>query len=56
MSTLLIVLIVLLLLGAGVGPWWGGSPTGWHGYGWYPASGVGIVVIILIILALTGRL
>ncbi len=50
MSTILIVLLVLLLVGAL--PTWPYSAN-W-GYG--PTGGVGLVVLILIILLLTGRL
>jgi len=50
MSTLLIVILVLLLLGAL--PTWGYS-SGW-GYG--PSGIVGVIVIILIVMLLTGRL
>jgi len=50
MSTILIVILILLLIGAW--PTWGWS-SGW-GYG--PSGIVGVLVIILIIMALTGRL
>jgi Protein of unknown function (DUF3309) len=50
MSTLLIVVLVLLLLGAL--PTWGYS-SGW-GYG--PSGIVGVLLIILVIMLLTGRL
>jgi hypothetical protein len=50
MSTLLIVILVLLLVGAL--PTWGYS--GNWGYG--PSGLVGVVVIILIVMLLTGRL
>lgn len=50
MSTVLIVLLVLLLIGAL--PTWPYS-TNW-GYG--PTGGVGLILLILLILALTGRL
>jgi len=50
MSTILIVILVLLLLGAL--PTWGYS----SGWGWGPSGIVGVLVIILIIMALTGRL
>jgi len=50
MSTLVIVLIVLLLLG--VIPAWPHSRK-W-GYG--PTGGLGLVLLILLILVLTGRL
>ena len=50
MVTILIVLVVLALLG--VIPAWPHSRS-W-GYG--PSGGVGLVVLILVILLLTGRL
>lgn len=46
---LLIVLIVLVIASL---PTWPYS-TGW---GYYPSGGLGLVVLILIILLLTGRL
>jgi hypothetical protein len=52
MSTVLIIVVVLLLLGA-----FGSAPNmGWHHLGWYPSGGLGLVLLILLILALTGRL
>lgn len=50
MSTVLIIVLVLLLLG--VLPTWPHSAN-W-GYG--PSGGLGLILLILIILALTGRL
>jgi hypothetical protein len=50
MSTILIVILVLLLVGAL--PTWPHS-TNW---GYYPTGGVGLILLILIILVLTGRL
>jgi len=50
LSTLLIVILILILIGAL--PSWGYS-AGW-GYG--PSGIVGVLLIILIILLLTGRL
>ena len=50
MSTILIVLLVLLLVGAL--PTWSHSAS-W-GYG--PSGGLGLILLVLIILALTGRL
>lgn len=54
MSTILIIVLVLLLLG-GIpqGPWWGtaGSP-----YGYYPSGILGIVLVVVIVLLLMGRL
>jgi len=49
-STILIIILVLLLIGAL--PTWPYS----SGWGYYPSSGVGLIVLILVILALTGRL
>ena len=50
MSTILIVLLSLMLLGA--------LPTWPHSREWgpYPSSGLGLVVLILVILALTNRI
>jgi hypothetical protein len=50
MRTILIVLLVLLLLGAL--PTWPYSA----GWGYYPSGGLGLVLLILIILALAGKL
>lgn len=50
MGTILVVILVLMLLGAV--PAWPHSRS-W-GYG--PSGGLGLVVIILLILVLTGRL
>ena len=50
MSTILLVVLILLLLGAL--PLWPYS----SGWGYYPSGGLGILVLILIILLLTGRL
>jgi hypothetical protein len=47
MSLLLIILIVVLLVGV---------PGGWRYGGPYMGGGVGLIILILIILALTGRL
>jgi hypothetical protein len=49
-STILIVLLVLMLLGAL--PTWGHS----RNWGYAPSGGLGLVVIILIILLLMGRI
>jgi hypothetical protein len=49
MSTILLIILVLLVVGAL--PTWPYS-TGW---GYYPSGGLGLVVIILLILVLTGR-
>jgi uncharacterized protein DUF3309 len=50
MSTILLVILILLLLGAL--PVWPYS----SGWGFYPSGGVGLLVLVLIILLLTGRL
>jgi Protein of unknown function (DUF3309) len=50
MTTLLIVLLVLLLLGAV--PAWPYS----RGWGYYPSGILGVLLLVLIVLALTGRL
>ena len=50
MSTLLIVILVLLLIGA--------LPTWPHSrnWGYFPSGGLGLLVLILLILLLTGRI
>ena len=50
MSRILLVLLILALVGAL--PTWPYS-TGW---GYYPSGGLGLVVLIIIILFITGRL
>ena len=50
MRTILLIILVLLLLG--LVPAWPYS----QGWGYYPSGGVGIILLIVIILALTGRL
>ena len=49
MRTILIVILILLLIGAF--PAWPYS-TGW---GYYPAGGIGLILLIVLILALMGR-
>ena len=49
-STLLIIVLVLLLIGAV--PTWPYS----RGWGYYPSGLLGVILLILIILLLTGRL
>ncbi len=46
--TLLVVLLLLALLGGGYG-----HSRGWGYYGWSP---VGLLILIILILALTGNL
>jgi hypothetical protein len=50
MSTILIVILILLLVGAL--PTWPHSAN----WGYFPSGGLGLVLLILIILVLTGRL
>jgi hypothetical protein len=50
MSTILLVILILLLLG--VVPAWPHS----RGWGYGPSGIVGVLVIILIVMLLTGRL
>jgi hypothetical protein len=50
MSTLLIIILVLLLIG--VLPTWPHS----RGWGYYPSGGLGLVLIILLVLLLMGRI
>ena len=48
---MLILLIVLLLLTFGAIPSWPYS----RGWGYYPSGGLGLILLIVVILALTGR-
>ena len=50
MVTLLIVLLVLMLVGAA--PSWPYSRS----WGYYPSRGLGLVLLIVVILLLTGRI
>jgi len=50
MITILLVVLVLLMLGAL--PTWPYS----SGWGYYPSSGLGLILLILIVLAISGRL
>ena len=49
MGTVLIIVLILLLFGAL--PSWPYS----SGWGYYPSGGLGLVLIIIIVLALMGR-
>jgi Protein of unknown function (DUF3309) len=49
MRTVLLIIVILLLLGAL--PTWPYS----QGWGYYPSSGLGLLLIVLIIVALVGR-
>ena len=50
MSTVLLIILVLLVVGAL--PTWPYS----SGWGYYPSGGVGLILLIVLILALTGRM
>ncbi|MBP1779355.1 MAG: hypothetical protein H6Q86_5366 [candidate division NC10 bacterium] len=50
MGTILLIVLVLLLVGAL--PTWSHSRS----WGYFPSGGLGLVVLILLVLVLTGRL
>jgi hypothetical protein len=50
MVTILIILLIVLALGAA--PAWPYS----RGWGYYPSGFLGLILLIIILLALTGRL
>jgi len=50
LSTILIILLILVLVGAI--PTWPYS----RGWGYYPSGIVGIILLILLVMAVTGRL
>jgi hypothetical protein len=50
MRTILLIILILLLIGAF--PAWPYS----SGWGYYPSGGLGIILLIVLILALTGRI
>jgi len=50
LGTILLVILVLLLLGAL--PTWPYS----GGWGYYPSSGIGLVLLIVVILLVAGRI
>jgi hypothetical protein len=50
MSTIVLVLLVLLLLGAL--PTWPHSRS----WGYYPSGGLGLVIVIVLVLLLAGRI
>ena len=50
MLTILVVLLVLMLIGAA--PAWPHS----RNWGYFPSGGLGLVLLVLVILLLTGRL
>jgi hypothetical protein len=50
MSLLLVIFIILFLFGGGIGYY--GNRAGWGYAGWSP---LGLIVLVLVILLLTGR-
>jgi len=50
LSTILIIVLILLLIGAL--PAWPYSA----GWGYYPGGGLGLILIIVVVLALAGRI
>lgn len=50
MSTILLIVLVLLLVGAL--PAWPYSRS----WGYYPSGGLGLIVVVLLVLLLAGRL
>ena len=50
LGTILIIILVLALLGAL--PTWGYS----SGWGYFPSGGLGLILLIVVILLLTGRI
>lgn len=50
LGTILLIILILALIGAL--PTWGYS----RGWGYYPAGGLGLLVVVLILLVLAGRL
>ena len=52
MNLVTVLIIILALAFIGVFPAWPHS----HTWGYYPSGGVGLILLILIILLITGRL
>ncbi len=50
MSTILIIILILVLIGAL--PTWNYS----RAWGPYPSAGIGLILLVVVILLLTGRL
>lgn len=50
MSTILLIVLILLLVGAL--PAWPHSRS----WGYYPSGGLGLIVVVLLVLLLAGRL
>jgi uncharacterized protein DUF3309 len=51
MNLLVVILIILFLVGVPGAHYWGHA-----NYGYWPGGGVGLILLILIVLALAGRL
>jgi membrane protein YdbS with pleckstrin-like domain len=51
-NMLTILVVILLLIALGALPTWPYS----RGWGYYPSSGLGLIVLILVILLLLGRI
>ena len=52
MSIVTLLLIIFLLMAIGAIPTWPHS----RNWGYYPSSGFGLVVVVLLVLMLTGRI
>lgn len=50
LGTILLIILILALIGAL--PTWGYS----RGWGYYPSGGIGILLIVILLLLLSGRL
>jgi hypothetical protein len=50
LGTILLIVLVLAVLGAL--PTWGYS----RGWGYYPSSGLGVVLVVVLVLVLIGRI
>jgi hypothetical protein len=50
MSTILLIIVILLLIGAL--PTWSHSAN----WGYFPSGGLGLVLIVLVVLMLVGRI
>ncbi len=50
MGTILLIILVILLLGAM--PTWGYSA----GWGYFPSGGLGLILLVVIVLLITGRI
>lgn len=49
---LILLLVILLILSIGSYPAWPYS----RGWGYYPSSGLGLILLILVVLLLVGRI